>query len=95
VRRREFMTLLGGAAAAWPLAVRAQQAGKLPTIGFLGATTPSAQKKWTDAFVQRLRELAVSQSSIGGRRAALTVPPRPSPSSFGSRSKSSSRIQPP
>ena len=35
---------------------RAQPA-KLPTVGFLGATTPSAQKKWTDAFVQRLREL--------------------------------------
>jgi ABC-type uncharacterized transport system substrate-binding protein len=56
VRRREFFTLLGGAAAAWPIAARAQQAA-MPTIGFLGATTPSAQKKWTDAFVQRLREL--------------------------------------
>jgi len=58
MRRREFITLLGGGAAvAWPVAARTQQPVKLPIVGFLGATTPSAQKKWTDAFVQRLREL--------------------------------------
>ena len=55
MRRREFITLLGGAVA-WPLAARAQQA-KLPTIGFLGPTTPSAQAQWVAAFLQRLREL--------------------------------------
>jgi hypothetical protein len=56
VKRREFITLLGGAAA-WPLAARAQQPTKLPTIGFLGANNASFERASTDAFVQRLREL--------------------------------------
>ena len=60
--RREFITLLGGAAAAWPLAAGAQQPAKLPTVGFLGGGTPTAQKKWTAAFVQRLRELGWIES---------------------------------
>src|SRR6476660_4798397 len=57
LRRRQFIALLGGAAAAWPLAARAQQAAKLPTIGFLGQSTRSATSEWVAAFVQRLREL--------------------------------------
>jgi putative ABC transport system substrate-binding protein len=57
MRRRDLITLLGGAAAAWPLAARAQQTGKLPTIGFLGSGTPSSMSQWIAAFVQRLREL--------------------------------------
>jgi putative ABC transport system substrate-binding protein len=56
-RRRQFITLLGGATVAWPLAARAQQAAKLPTIGFLGATTPATWSLFVAAFVQRLREL--------------------------------------
>jgi len=57
MRRRDFITLLGGAAAAWPLAVRAQQARKLPTIGFFGTVTPSAWTHLMVAFEQRLRAL--------------------------------------
>ena len=56
MKRRDFIALLGGATA-WPLAARAQQPGKLPTVGFLGAATASAWGSWTGAFEQRLREL--------------------------------------
>jgi len=56
LKRRSFITLLGGVAA-WPLAVRAQQPGKLPTIGFLGTATASGMNRWTSAFAQRLGEL--------------------------------------
>ena len=64
--RREFITLLGGAAA-WPLAARAQQSAKLPTIGYLGSGTPATQSQWVAAFVQRMRELGL----IEGRTIAV------------------------
>jgi putative ABC transport system substrate-binding protein len=67
--RRQFLALLAGAAAAWPLAVRAQQPAKLPTIGLLGASTPSAWSQWVAAFVQRLHDLGW----IEGRTIAIEI----------------------
>src|SRR5262245_2051770 len=66
MKRREFITLIGGAAA-WPIAAQAQQPAKVPIIGFLGPGTPSAWSAWTAAFVQRLRELGW----IEGRTVAI------------------------
>ena len=67
MKRREFITLLGGAAAAWPLAARAQQA--LPTIGFSSPTTASVESQAVTAFVQRLHAVGW----IEGRAAAIKV----------------------
>ena len=55
MKRREFITLVGGAAAAWPFPASAQQ--KLPTIGWLGSGSSIAASQWVSAFSQRLREL--------------------------------------
>ena len=66
MRRRNFIALLGGAAA-WPLAARAQQATKLPTVGYMGSTTATDQSGLVLAFVQRLRELGW----IEGRTVAI------------------------
>jgi putative ABC transport system substrate-binding protein len=65
LRRREFITLLGGAAV-WPLTARARQA-KLPTIGFLGTPSASVWSPYTAAFVRRLAELGW----IEGRTVAI------------------------
>ena len=67
MKRREFITLLGGAAASWPIAARAQQPGKLPTIGVLGGATHSAESQRVAALVQRLGELGW----IEGRTVAI------------------------
>src|SRR6516165_2851742 len=66
IRRRDFITLVGGAAAAWPISVRAQQPGRLPTIGFLGSDA-TAWSQRTAAFVQRLRDLGW----VDGRTVAI------------------------
>jgi putative ABC transport system substrate-binding protein len=63
IGRREFVAGLGGTALVWPLAVRAQQRAKLPTIGFFSPNAPSTQMEWTAAFVQRLRELGWVEGS--------------------------------
>jgi putative ABC transport system substrate-binding protein len=66
IRRRDFITLLGGAAA-WPLTARAAESAKSPTIGYLGTTTPTAWGPWTAAFLQRLHELGWTE----GRNLAI------------------------
>jgi len=66
MRRRQFITLLSGAASSsvsWPLAAHAQLSRKLPVIGFLGAGTPSTWGGFASAFVQRLRDLGWIEGS--------------------------------
>src|SRR6476646_6473918 len=67
MRRREFIMLLGGAAAWWPLVANAQQQAKLRTIGFLGAPEASTWSKEVNAFGRRLHELGW----IEGRTVAI------------------------
>ena len=57
MKRREFITLLGGAAAAGRSLRGRQQSAKQPTIGYLGSSTALTQSQWTAAFTKRLREL--------------------------------------
>ena len=70
IDRRKFVVVLGRAAlvsSVCPRGAFAQQAGKLPTIGFLGGSDPVSQRAWVDAFVRRLRELGWNE----GRTVAI------------------------
>ena len=65
MRRRTFITLIGGAVVSWPLAVRAQQADRIPLIGVamsLSSDDPESQVRLT-AFLQTLQELGWNRSS--------------------------------
>ena len=57
MRRRGFITLVGSAAAAWPVVAWAQQARHVPIIGYVAPTNPLNPGRSTGAFLQRLREL--------------------------------------
>jgi putative ABC transport system substrate-binding protein len=63
MRRREFITLLGGAVAGWPLSTRAQQSAKPLIIGYLSPTSASTEDEWMAAFVRRLHELGWIEGS--------------------------------
>src|SRR5215208_6052576 len=80
MRRREFITLLGGAAA-WPAAVRAQQSGKIRRIGMLELSAPALNQANLDAFRRGLRDLgylegqdfAIEYRSAEGRTELFTT----------------------
>ena len=57
MRRREFIMLLGGVVAGWPLPARAQRMEKMPQIGYLGVSSLSLEPHYIEAFRQKLRDL--------------------------------------
>ena len=72
MKRREFVTLLGGAAAAWPLAAHAQQA-VMPVIGFLRTTSAAPSQHLVAAFRQGLKKVGF----VGGQSVAVEYRCRP------------------
>jgi putative tryptophan/tyrosine transport system substrate-binding protein len=56
MKRREFMTLLGGAAASWPVTVCGQQKQSVPTVGYLGLTSASGERDLSAPFLSGLKE---------------------------------------
>ena len=69
MRRRDFIKGIVGSATSWPLAARAQQPARLPTVGYMGSATPATQGKWAAAFAQRLQELGWTE----GRNVKIEV----------------------
>jgi putative ABC transport system substrate-binding protein len=62
MRRREFIMLLGGAAATWPIAARAQKSAKMPRVGYLGYSAPALEQHLLAAFQQGLRDVGYVES---------------------------------